>query len=130
MMKLCILIYLFISCWDGNKLLSFSWNSRFRKTSITKCFLRITLEINSSVPSSSSVAYSSYSLTIAPFKMIAHSSWSSALLLHFFTPNVYRSSSTQSSHLSLGLPGFLLPPGFISSLTSYMQRWNNGYVHQ
>jgi hypothetical protein len=44
--------------------------------------------------------------------MIAHSSRSSALFLDLLTPNVFRSSSTQSSHLNLGLPGFLLPTGF------------------
>jgi hypothetical protein len=54
---------------------------------------------------SSSLAYSSYSLTIDSFKMIAHSSQSYALVLHLLTPNVFRSSSTQSSHLNLGLPG-------------------------
>jgi hypothetical protein len=56
--------------------------------------------------SSSSLTYSSYSLTTASFKMTAHSSRFSAFFLHLLTPNVFRSSSTQSSHLNLGLPGF------------------------
>jgi hypothetical protein len=38
---------------------------------------------------SSSLAYSSYSLTIASFKMIAYSSRSSALFLHLLTSNVF-----------------------------------------
>jgi hypothetical protein len=68
--------------------------------------------------SSFSLAYSSYSLTIASFKMIAHSSRSSALCLHLLTPNVFRSSSAQSSYLNLGLPDFLLPPVFPETLSS------------
>jgi hypothetical protein len=64
------------------------------------------------IPCSSFLEHSSYSLKIESFKIIAHSSWSSAIFLHFLTPSVFRSSSTQSSHLNLDLPGFLLPPGF------------------
>jgi hypothetical protein len=67
---------------------------------------------------SSSLACSSYSLTIASFKIIAHSSLSFSLFLHLLTPNAYRSSSTQSSHLNFGLPGFLLTPGLPRTLSS------------
>jgi hypothetical protein len=70
------------------------------------------LSRNVKVKISSSLAYISYSLTTASFKMIAHSSRPSALFLHLLTPNVFRSSSTQSNHLNLGLPGFLHSPGF------------------
>jgi hypothetical protein len=53
--------------------------------------------------------------------MVAHSSRSSALCLHLLTPIVFRSSSTQSSHLSLGLLGFLFPPGFHGNTSQHGQ---------
>jgi hypothetical protein len=51
----------------------------------------------------------------ASLTMLAHSVPSFAMRLRLLTPIVLKSASTSSSHLSLGLPVLLPPPGFPSN---------------
>ena len=60
--------------------------------------------------------YSPFSLALAFFTIDDHSSLSNAFVLHHFTPNFLRSSSTSFIHLSLGRPLPLRPSNFPSKI--------------
>jgi hypothetical protein len=72
-------------------------------------------------------------------RIIHHSSLFSATLLHFFTPRILMSWHTHSSHLSFGLPTFLVPSGLVlhclvyyhitDRLCSCIYRWNANIKH-
>jgi hypothetical protein len=54
--------------------------------------------------------------TLTFLRIILHSSLFNATLLQFFTPRILMSWHTHSSHLSFGLPTFLVPSGLVLNI--------------